>query len=678
MAEQNPSPQEEAPPKTVTSFLDAAWSVVTPRLYQDNPFRVLGLHPLAGGREVTKRSDQLKLGEELGSASYDWSFAPNPPPGPDHLRIAVQALKEPQYRLLAELFWFWPASYPIEEDDPALAHLDRGETAEAVALWAAATSTQNSAALHNLAVYHHLMAIEQEETRPPLPADDVTAWWRAALRYWQDVVENDEIWQRLEQRVQAIDDAQLPVEVVAPLRKNFIELLSAVNSALALHSAEARDEAAAARQIAVLGEMHTEGSDVRRVLERGVAPITRRIDARIAECQRDVTDDPAKGLGAARYLIEHCASDIQVLNTLCGREAEFYAEVCTRLAVAMLDAVVSFQHGSSDNVGCLPVLIYLQTLPLLPEVARRLRNTFDVIYANSASIQEEKADESGGEESREPLYARTYRVVADHLIPGVAQMNLDEALERECNDRLADLLRDVAKGACDERDDIAFALHAYMTLLQLPCDPPELARREAERDQFHQQFLLRLQKELRLELPEHALEINVRGVRWDDLEFALTTITGIRHGRTPEKENAVVGDNMVIAWRTAETEVVLDRTNVFNDPATAEDLFNRIIDALYFFVVPPLIDRLVEAVQNGESIELGRAILSKAGLALSTGTRFWRKEEELPFGDIMHRLQDGMWIVSSVQNPRLEARYSILETWNAGIMGYVVAALTQT
>jgi len=652
--------------------------MVTPRLYQDNPFRVLGVHPLAGGREVTKRSDQLKLGEELGTASYDWSFAPNPPPGPDQLRNAVQALKEPQQRLLAELFWFWPASYPVEGDDSSLAHLDKGETAEAVAEWAALPSAENPAALHNLAVYHHLMAIEQEQAQPPLAPDDVAAWWRAALRYWQVVVETDEIWQRVEQRIQAIDDAQLPIDVVAPLRRTFLELISAVNSAIALRSAESNDEAAAARQIAVLGEMHTEGSDVRRVLERGVAPITRRIDAQIVECQREVTDDPAKGLGAARYLVEHCASDIQILNTLCGRETDFYAEVCTRLAVATLDAVVSFQHGSSDNVGCLPVLIYLQTLPLMPEAARRLRNTFEVIYANAASTQEEKHDGSELDEGREPLYARTYRVVADHLIPAVENMHLNESIVRECDDRLADLLRRVAKGACDERDDINFALHAYKTLLQLPCDTRELARREAERDQFHQQFLLRMQKELRLELPEHALEITVRGVRWDDQEFALDAITGIRHGRIPDKENTVLGESMLIAWRTPEAEVTLDSSNVFNDPATAEDLFNRIVDALYFFVAPPLIDRLVQAIQNGEVVELGRSAMNKAGIAITTGTRFWRKEEELPYTEIMHRIQDGAWIVTSVENPRLEARYSILETWNAGIMGYVVAALTRT
>ena len=678
MAEQNQSFQQEAPPQTVTSFLDAAWSVVTPRLYLDNPFRVLGLHPLAGGREVTKRSDQLKLGEELGSASYDWSFAPNPPPNADNLRNAVQSLKEPQHRLLAEMFWFWPASYPAEGEDKAVEHLNRGETAEAVAEWASLPSAENPAALHNLAVYHHVMAIEQEDMQPPLAPEDMAAWWRAALRYWQAVVDSDEIWKRVEQRVEAIDDAQLPVDVVAPLRRNFLELISAVNSALALRSAEARDEAASARQIAVLGEIHTDGSDVRRVLERGMAPITSRIDARIGECQREITDNPAKGLEAARFLIEHCALDIQVLNTLCGREADFNAEICTRLAVATLDAVVGFQHGSSDNVGCLPVLIYLQTLPLLSEAARRLPNTFEVIYANAAAAQEEKTEGIELDDGREPLYARSYRVVADHLIPGVEQMHLDEKVERECADRLADLLRRVAKGACDERDDINFALHAYKTLLQLPCDPRELARREAERDQFHQQFLLRLQKELRLELPEHALEITVRSLRWDDQEFALDAITGIRHGRTPEKENAAIGENMIVSWRTAEAEVVLDVSNVFNDPATAEDFYNRIVDALYFFVVPPLIDRIVLAIQSGDTIELGRAAMNNVGIAFSRGTRFWRKEEELPYSEIMHRMQDGAWIVSSVENPRLEARYSILDTWNAGIMGYVVAALTRT
>lgn len=671
MAEQNPRPREAPASVATASFLEAAWTLAHARLYLDNPFRVLGLPTLAAGRDITKRGDQLRLSAELGTESYDWSFAPATPPRGEQLRAASQLLKEPRQRLLAEFFWFWPNSYPTESEDEALGHLARGESSEAVAKWAALPTEEHPVALHNLAVYHHLMAIEQEQLQPPLAEEDIAAWWRAALRYWQVVVENDEIWNRLSQRVAMLNDAQLAPEIVEPFRRQLLDLVSSVNSAIALRFAEAGDHRSAGRHVAMLGEIHADAAEVRRVLERGVAPILRRIDLRVAECQRAVSGDAKSGLAAAKFLIEHCEPDIQVLNTLCGREAEFFAEACSRLCATTLDAIVAYQHATSDNAPCLPLLIYLQTLPLTADARKRSKATFEVIFANATNHQEEKHEGSELDEGREPLYARSYRVVAEKVIPGVEALDLRDTARRECCDKVADLLRRVAKGACDERDDINFALHAYQTLFALPCDDAERTRREAERDQFHQQFLLRMQKELRLSLPDHVLEITVRGLRWDDQTVAFDDVTGIRYGRTTE--GGQVG--FVVAWRTAQDETKLDSTNAFVEPGADAAHYARIVDALHFFVGPGLVNRLVAQVRAGQTIEVGTTPFSPEGVTFSGGTRFWKKEEPVPYSQVKHRIETGDLVILNVKNPRIQLRYPILDTWNAAVMGYVIAAL---
>lgn len=680
MAEKNSrfqDPQETGSSQATTSFLDVAWAGATPRLYRENPFRILGLPALASPRDVTKRVDELLLAQELGLDSNNWAFAPDPVPNQDKLRAASQLLKDPRPRLIAELFWFWPETYPVAGEDKAIDHLARGESAEAVAEWAALRSAEHPAALHNLAVYHHLMAIEQEQVQPRLPEEDVAAWWRASLRYWQVMVGTDEVWQRIEQRVAAMADAQLPPEIVAPLRKNFLDLISGVNSSLALRFAELGDHEAAARHVVMLGEIQADASDVRRVLERGAAPVVQRIDVRIAECLRILAADPLAGLSAAKALIEHSVADIGVLNTLCGRESEFVAEICTRLGSAAIDAVVGFQRETSDNTACLPILIYLQTLPLTPEAARRLRNSFEVIYANAATAQEEKHDGSELDEGPEPLYARSYRVVADHLIPALDKLELGELARRECADRLADLLRRVALGATDERDDINFALHAYQTLLQLPSVPGETARREAERDQFHQQFLLRTKKEVRLQLPGHVLEITLRGVRWDEEVLAFDEFTAFRHGKTTVNVDGAEVENYIVAWRTASGEVTLDRAEAFADPATAAADYAKTVEAFEFFVTPKLVEQLVQTIQKGDTVWVGKTAMTKAGMTLSTGSRLWKKEEELPYTKIVHRIENDAWVVASADNPRIHERYPILDTWNAALMGYVVDALAK-
>lgn len=671
MAELGAKSLEAASRNSVGSFLDVAWTNASPRLYLDNPFRVLGLSSLAPLRDLAKRLDELRLASELGLGSYDWAFAPNPPPTQEQVRAAAQRLGDPRQRFVAELFWFWPDSYPEKSEDPAIDELMRNVPGDAVNIWASQSTEEHPAALHNLAVYHHMMAIELEQSLPPLPPEDIAAWWRAALAYWRAALANDAIWRALERRVVDIADAQLPREGVASLRRHFWEIISSVNGALAVRWAEAGDAALAARHVALLGDIHEDVANVRRALQRAITPVTRRIDTRLAECQRSASN-PNQGLTAARVLVEHCVADLRVIETVCGREADLTVEMCSRVAITALDAIVAYQHATGNNTACLGTLIYLQTLPMNPETARRVRDSFETVFTNAAEA------EPGKPEADEPQYARWFRVVAENLIPDLETLEVGAAAHFAAYERVADLLRRVAQGACDERDDIAFALHAYTTLLRLPGAQGDAARREAERDEFQARFQQRLQKELRLPLPEHALEVTVRGVRWDDRAFAPNEITGLRYSKGGGDAIAAAPAAYVIAWRAGETEITLDASNVFTDPATAAELFARICEAMDYFIVPHVGERVASAVRGGEPFQIGGAELTAAGFLVSTGTRFWKREEALPYATLACQREGDQWLVRSSENPKVQKRYSALDTWNAPALGYVIDALARS
>ncbi|PTY08164.1 hypothetical protein DB347_00835 [Opitutaceae bacterium EW11] len=664
------------PTSAVSAFLDSAWATIGPGLYRTNPFRILGCPVLSSAREISRRFDQLKIASQLGNPLSEWSLAPEPPASADALRNAVQMLKDPRQRFLAEAFWFWPETYPANGDDPALKLLARRATSDAVSAWAAGAINDSVAALHNLTVYHHLMAIEQEQALPPLPEDDILAWWRAAIRYWQELVNLPAYWERLRSRVKEIGDPQLPVEVVDALSRDWPSLLAAVHSALAFRAAEQSETRAAARHVALLGEIFPDARSTRRALERGAAPAVRRIDVRIAEMQRNLPPEPKPALEAARALIEHCAPDIHTLDTLCGRESEFFAEACTRMGDAALDALVSFQRATGDNASCLPLLVYLQTLPVLPEVARRLRDTFDVIFGNAVADDLRTKPDAGG--TPEPMYARSYSVIVNRIVPAVYLLDIGEDARRACTHQLAELFKRVARDACAERDDIAFALHAYNAVLQLPSDQQGRTRWEKEREQFHQEFLRRKEKELRTTVGDHILEITHRVVRWDDQTFAPDEITALRHGLMTRGEGENRKEAHLIAWCAGPKEVVLDDQNAFADAETAAAHFSRIQDALYFFVVPRLVDRLVAAVRKGESVKVGEAALERNAIRLPSHSRLWKKESEVPYPKLSHRMEDGAWIVASAENARVQERYLTVDTWNAAIMGYVIDALAQS
>ena len=80
----------------------------------------------------------------------------------------AQVLKEPEARLVHELFWFWPEKYP--EDSPADVATDflaQGRTQEAVEYWEDLAMDNAPVALHNLAVYYHQQALELECLESP-------------------------------------------------------------------------------------------------------------------------------------------------------------------------------------------------------------------------------------------------------------------------------------------------------------------------------------------------------------------------------------------------------------------------------------------------------------------------------------------------------------------------------
>jgi hypothetical protein len=658
--------------RPLATLNDAAWSMATPKLYQENPFRVLGLSVLASPREVNRRLDQLKLGLELGTASFDWAFAPVLPPNLEALRASAQLIKDPRNRFFAEIFWFWAESFPEEGGDDAMDDLERCLPNDAISRWVTGAKSHGLVALHNLAVYHHLIAIEQEQSNPTLADDDVNTWWRAAIGYWKVIQESDEFWDRLRKRVLKLGDAQLPVDSVDGLRRDFFLLLANINAALALKAAESNDTERAARHLTLIGEIFPDGENARRCLEKGLAPVIARVEARIAEMKRSVSGDATRPLLAAQNLIEHCLPDIQVLDTLSGRESALFSEISSRLVAAALDVVVAHQRSTGENLRCLAILIVLQTWAASPETRRRLDETFQVIYKNSLELPER------AEEGEEPAYARALRVITGTIIPALDQWSLGSTARNACGEHVAMLLRQVAHDAVREREDIDFALYAFGVLVGLPADSAEVLRREGERDRFHQQFLADKKHELELSLGEHVLEISIQHLRWDDVVLPWTEITALRYGTVEQPNDPGKRQTYVVGWCSATREVALDDANTFSHCNSADESFQRIIDALYHFLVPKLIDRLVAGIQSGDVVHVGNAALQRSGMVIAKQSRLWRKTEEIPYKRLAHRLENSACVVMSADNPKVQERYPTTDTWNAAIMGYVIDALART
>jgi hypothetical protein len=277
--------------------------------------------------------------------------------------------------------------------------------------------------------------------------------------------------------------------------------------------------------------------------------------------------------------------------------------------------------------------------------------------------------------STEPTYARLFRLVAENVIPDFYRLEISEALRRETSPTVADLLRKVARQAVDERDDIAFALHAYQTLLQLPSDAATTSRIEEERDHFQRQFLRRKEKEIRFENATEIFALNAQGIVWNELRFNWSEISAIRYGRSVARENGGQRDDLQIAWQSGEATHVLSAENFFATPHLGQGNYGRVVEALLFFAMPRLVARYVVDIRNGATFWVGQTAIVAEGAILETKMRLFKKEELVALVRLKHWSEEGKWIIASLDNPRMQAKYSIMDTWNAAIAGSVIETL---
>jgi len=177
-------------------LLDAA----TPELFQANAFRITGLPVDATAREITKHADKLKMMEELGQgeAAHTAAFALNPPPTVDQIRNAIQKLKDPEQRVVDEFFWFWPERFGRVISDPSIRALADGDSNKALEIWGGKETdpTDGVVAMHNIALFWHLAALEWENYSKGTELSDeqrreVEQYWRNAFKRWEHLAVDD-------------------------------------------------------------------------------------------------------------------------------------------------------------------------------------------------------------------------------------------------------------------------------------------------------------------------------------------------------------------------------------------------------------------------------------------------------------------------------------------------------
>jgi len=219
-------------------------------LYQWNAFRITGLNVDASLREVSKEAEKLEMMLRLGRTPAATGIFPLPEaPTVESVRNALQSLKNPESRLVQELFWFWPCTGD-SANDPGIEALRQRKYQAAVDYWTKTIGAGKGIAIHNLAVFHHLGALDSavrlSKTLQATTPEEIHLW-TSTYRYWKALLDRVDFWDALAVRIRTINDPRLRIETSQRIWVTLPNAVVRINAQLAVAAAERGDFEEAAK-----------------------------------------------------------------------------------------------------------------------------------------------------------------------------------------------------------------------------------------------------------------------------------------------------------------------------------------------------------------------------------------------------------------------------------------------
>jgi uncharacterized membrane-anchored protein YhcB (DUF1043 family) len=374
---------------------ETLYSLATPKLYHDNAFRILGVNVEASARKIAQRVTEIEMLASFESSELPKSaLSRQPPPTPDDIRNAARRLRDPEKRLIDELFWFWPEKSGAFDADASMEALSRGEEQKAAELWATREGDPARApiAIHNLAVVYHLVALDWENYSERHSVDEerrkeIDRSWMESINRWKQLFDEDFIWDRLRERVEHFSDHALTSEFVARTRAALPSALASINGQLALSYAAKANIELARRHVDSARFIQPDPKNFNTMAETVITPLSKRLREHLARTVDRVAEDVPNTLTFVRELLADAKTVLEFTRLFFSGDEMPNKDLLEEVAVECNRLPKPYFEATKDNVGCLQITEL--ALPFVYSVEARARLERDIKTLTS-NIEMEK------------------------------------------------------------------------------------------------------------------------------------------------------------------------------------------------------------------------------------------------------------------------------------------------
>ena len=303
----------------------------------------------------------------------------------DQRRKALQELNSPHYRLVHELFWFWPEN----DEDDALEALRNGQIAQSEKIWKISENggKNKGVASHNLAVLYHCLALDYELTgqevdiEPPLSISR-DEMWSNAFSHWKSVLVNEPFWSLVTKRIRELDDPRLPTGSARRIREVLPQALLQPNAQLAITYAEDGALELARRQVRKMEDADLCGVALAQVLKEALEPLRERVKVSCKEALRRVDDEPLDGVSLADNLCEETKSALDAFKTLLAEDHATRIGAFDEVALAVLGCAIPYGNKTEDWPQALRVHELAIKLASSSSTEERIRANLAIVTGN--------------------------------------------------------------------------------------------------------------------------------------------------------------------------------------------------------------------------------------------------------------------------------------------------------
>jgi hypothetical protein len=361
-----------------------------------------------------------------------------------------------------------------------------GDCEGAVQLWRDREKAGSSVAQHNMAILYHMYAVDWtnyhvSENIDQALDEQIKGYWRKSFDRWEPLVDSEDLWHMLKERVRAMEDEALTTGFVRRMLKQLPLALDRVNAEAALKLAEQGRIDWARFHIDFMRETHPGLDNVECALEMVLLPTKRRVEQHLDSFKSQTEKAPKRGAELANQLLERCRPMMDLFELFHGQERYQRNDLFDQVAETVLQMVISHQRTTGDNKAFVDLL--RQTLGFASGTQLRER-IIENISIGENNIQFDRS---------RPILEKLEKIVTESCRPRVKLQRIKSSILPELPkfaadsgspenagnlllDSVANVLRSISVDAHNESKDYKTALEAIEIAARLAVDPDNKKR----------------------------------------------------------------------------------------------------------------------------------------------------------------------------------------------------------